>query len=99
MPNAPVIKITVDSMRHQMLHHLSTQHLELEQMVDAELTRVAESGELEKFIASEIRRAIPDHVKNVVSRAINRMAWDEESMYAITEAARTAMLKQLARDA
>lgn len=98
MNEIPIIKLTVESMRHQMLHHLSTQHLELERLVDDEVSRVIASGELERSIVAEMQRALPEHIRSVVRNALQRVWYSTESVEAISKILREATLKAIQRD-
>ncbi len=66
------LELSVDEMRHQVMHALIDHQGEIQKAVDAEIKRLIESGALEARIKDAVKRyidcAIDDGVKGAITR-------------------------------
>jgi hypothetical protein len=92
----PIIRLelSVEEMRHHVVHALSVHHDSIQKSVDEEVKRFVESGALEHKIQESVRRYLDSAIDEGVRAAISR--WVRESptvKQAVTAAVQDALWK------
>lgn len=71
------IELSVDAMRHQVVHQLALHQKEVQELVDAEVTQYIESGALTQRLQQSVRKYLDEAVDSAVKSAIT--SWAKES--------------------
>lgn len=61
--NRPIVKLTVEGMRHQILHHLGGHHEEISEMVEKEIEQAIKSFSFEHHVVENVHTAIDRGIK------------------------------------
>lgn len=79
MSSLPIIRLelSVDAMRHAVVHELMSHHKEIEETVTGEVTRLIESG----YLANRIQQSVQKHVDKAIDDAVRNAvsSWSRHS--------------------
>ena len=71
------LELSVDSLRHQVVHELIAHRKEIEEAVSDEVSRMAESGYLEAKIRESVKKHLDKAIDSAVDRAVS--SWSRHS--------------------
>jgi len=91
----PTIRLEIEGMKHSVLHRLAVHHGELEEAVDAEVTRALEAFDAAAVARNELANLLPDIVRELVNDTIRQVVWSPEVRDALREATTVALVKAL----
>lgn len=77
----PRIRLEVEGMRHQVMHHLQQYHTQVEEAVDKQVQAAIENFNFEAAVSEAVHKILQDSIKAYYGygegyRAIERAVWD-----------------------
>ena len=64
MAEMPIVRLTIESMSHTILHHLGTHHEEISEAVEAEIEKVLGNFDFEGTVAQECQNILASEIKS-----------------------------------
>lgn len=95
-PGVYKIRLTVDSMRREIVHALTARELELDHLIGEEIDRSLSSVDLRENIRREVDKAVDEVVRRTLLEAVSKVVYSAEVGDAIEATAKAAVAKFLA---
>lgn len=91
----PMLRLTLDNMRHSMLQAVVDHNKEIERLCGEEFKRFIDSGELEKTIREEFNKLLRSTLHDALSHAVHKAMWAQDVKQILHTEVHTALLKVL----
>lgn len=95
-PGMYKIRLTVDSMRTEMIHAISARELELDRLIQEGITAALGEADLQAHIRREVDAALKEVVHRTMADLVRRVVWSSEVTTALEQTARSAVVGFLA---
>jgi hypothetical protein len=95
MNTFPIVKVTVDHMRQEILHAFTSMQLQQQIDLDAALKEVVSEFDFDTIVKEEAEKALDATCRSVVSRAISTALWDKTIRLTLEKQLIAELTKQL----
>lgn len=94
MYDTPIIRLSLEQMRYEIVHAFSKYNDELEVKVDKAVQEAIKNFDFDREVSRISMSLMNDMINQSLKRAFERLKWDEAMTKALTE----ILLKELRRD-
>ena len=91
----PIVTLELRGMKHAILHAFSEHSDELQALVNAQMERICELGELRKIVTEQLTRAVQVEITELISKEVRSIFWETGVKEAVIEKVRDALTKKL----